>query len=87
MIFQSMIARLNRLNWLEMRSKIQYLYLKYKEGFVLNEAFLNQSIKGTILLFILLIFQSFDSLHLSENQATAPKMNLSEYGFFKGNMA
>lgn len=87
MIFQNTIARLNRLNWLEMRSKIQYLYKKQKEGFALSETFLNQPIKDIILLFILPIFFSFNTLNLAENQATAPKMNLSEYGFFKGNMA
>ena len=74
-----------------MKSRIQYLYLQYKEGFAKgdaqSEAFLNQSIKGIILLFILLAFFSFNPLHLSENQANAPKMSLSGYGFFKGNMA
>jgi uncharacterized repeat protein (TIGR03806 family) len=39
---------------------------------------------GVIL--ILFLF-SFNPLHLSENQANAPKVSLSEYGFFKGNMA
>ena len=86
-----MIVRLNRLKLLEMKSKIQYLYLQCKESFAKgdaqSEAFLNQSVKGIILIFILITFFSFNPLHLSENQANAPKMSLSEYGFFKGNMA
>jgi uncharacterized repeat protein (TIGR03806 family) len=38
-------------------------------------------------LFLSLLIFSFNPLHLSDNQANAPKMNLSEYGFFAGNMA
>lgn len=70
-----------------MRNNIQNLYLRCKEGFAQSEAFLNQSFKGIILISIFLTFISFNSLHLSENQATAPKMNLSEYGFFQGNIS
>ena len=81
-----MIVRLNQLNWLEMRNKIPYLYLKYKESFAQDKAFLNHSTKGIVLITILLTFLSFNSLHFSENQASVPKMNLSTYGFFKGNM-
>ena len=52
-----------------------------------NLIFSHYTIKSIILAFILFTFLSFNSFQLSENQATAPKINLSEYGFFKGNMA
>ena len=66
-----------------MKSKIQYLYLKQKEGFAQIEAFLNQPIKSIIIISIIFTFFSFNSLNFSENQPIAPKMNLSEYGFLK----
>lgn len=43
-------------------------------------------VRSICIILILFLF-SFNTLHLSENQANAPKMNLSEYGFFQGNMA
>ena len=70
-----------------MRNKISYLYLKYKEVVAQQKDLLNHPTKGIVLVTILLTFLSFNSLHLSENQASAPKINLSEYGFFKGKMA
>jgi uncharacterized repeat protein (TIGR03806 family) len=73
-----------------MRSKIQIFFgvrLAGYEPLTPLKAFLNQPFRGIILIFILLVFFSFNSLHLSENQASIAKMNLSEYGFFKGNLA